>query len=151
MVAPRRYLGVIPLVAVLAAACASTPVSPNALPLDLQVRNSGLDGGFVWLGSANEPGRSRWHAFGMAEFFCVTCPSAFQGSVEGYDVAILDESCGLRFAERTLGGQLIVEIDPGPTIRISPAQPLGDWLPGDSPPLEATRVPCPPPVIGSSD
>lgn len=121
------------------------PVAKNVLPLDLQVRNSGLPGGYVWLSGIHQPGSGRWHTFGMAEFFCVTCPVAFAGSPEGYVVAVLDQECRVHGRFETLGGELIVEIDLGPALRIGPAPPLQDWLPGDSMPADPASVPCAPP------
>ena len=112
------------------------------LPLDLQVRNSGLPGGYLWLAMADQPMTGRWHHFGMAQFMCVTCPRPFVGFGASYEIAVLDDSCQVRAIQRTAGGQLLVEIDPGPTVRLVPAPPLGDWLPEDSPPADAASVPC---------
>ena len=126
------------------ASCAETRiVPPDALPLDLQVRNSGLPGGFVWLSMTGHPDAGRWHQFGMAEFFCVTCPIQFEGAGGSYEIAILDESCNVRSRERTTGGNLLIEIDPGPVIKLVDAKPLGDWLPGDSAPADPAGIPCP--------
>jgi hypothetical protein len=128
----------------------SSPVEPNrsdsvVVPLDLQVRNNGLRGGYVWLGMADQPNTGRWHPFGMAQFMCVTCPRPFVGAGTGYEIVVLDESCAVRARQRTVGGQLLFEIDLGPTFELIPAPPIGDWLPEDSPPADAAGVPCRPP------
>lgn len=130
------------LLALVVAACAEVPVTPSAQRLDLQVRNSGLPGGYVWLSPADQPGPGRWHQFGMAEFFCVTCPVPVVGSGTGYDLAILDEFCRTRATYRTVGGQLLVEIDLGPTVRLVQAPPLRDWMPEDSMPADPASIPC---------
>ena len=93
-----------------------TPVS-SPIPLDLQVRNSGLPGGYVWLSIPGQPSQSRWHRFGMATFICVTCPEPFVGSGSGYEIAVLDASCAVRGRYRVDGGPLLVEIDLGPTLQ----------------------------------
>jgi len=121
-----------------------TPDISTVVPLDLQVRNSGMPGGYVWLSTIGEPNQSRWHRFGMAEFICVTCPEPIR-SVSGYAIAILDESCRLQATYRVDGGSLLVEIDLGPTLRIVEAPPIRDWLPGDSAPVDPAMVPCVPP------
>lgn len=112
------------------------------LPLDLRVRNSGLPSGYIWLAIAHQPNTGRWHAFGMAQFMCVTCPKPFVGFGASYEIAVLDESCQVQAVERTVGGPLLLEIDPGPTIRLVPAPPLQDWLPEDSPPADLADIPC---------
>jgi hypothetical protein len=137
----------------LASACAVNPPQtplPSVSPLDLQVRNSGLRAGFLWLAGADEPDRGRWHAFGMATFSCVTCPTTFTGSSSGYAITVFDDACRQMASARTLGGGLIVEIDPGPVVRIGAAPPLGDWLPEDLPPVDPSSVPCARP-LGRSD
>jgi hypothetical protein len=118
---------------------------PSMVPLDLQVRNSGLPGGYVRLSIADQPNQSRWHRFGMAEFLCVTCPEPFVGSGSGYEIAVLDEACGVRATYRVDGGPLLVEIDLGPTFKIVQAPPIRDWMPADSPPADPATVPCVPP------
>ena len=128
-----------------AATSSDAPVSSAGEPLDLQVRNSGLPGGYVWLSIAGQPNQSRWHRFGMAEFICVTCAEPFVRSGTGYEIAVLDESCGVRATYRVEGRPLLVEIDPGPTVRIVPAPPIRDWMPADSPPADPTSIPCAPP------
>jgi len=145
-----RLLALAYLTAIAVAACGagSAPQSPMAAenslvsPLDLQVRNNGLPGGYLWLAMADQPTTGRWHQFGMAEFICVTCPEAFVGFGTSYEIAVLDESCHVRASLRTTGGKLLVEIDLGPTIRLVQAPPLQDWLPGDSAPVDPTTVPC---------
>lgn len=122
-----------------------TPVDRTVLPLNVQVRNSGLPGGYIWLGNPAEPGAGRWHRFGRAEFICVTCPEAFIGSGFGYDIDVFDEACRQLNGLRVDGGNLLVEIDPGPTIRVDHAPPLGDWMPADSTPAPLGSVPCSPP------
>ena len=124
-----------------------TPVS-SPVPLDLQVRNSGLPGGYVWLSIAGQPSQSRWHRFGMATFICVTCPEPFVRSGSGYEISVLDASCAVRGRYRVDGGPLLVEIELGPTFRIVDAPPLGDWMPEDSPPSDPASVPCFPPLAG---
>jgi hypothetical protein len=123
--------------------CAVQPPAggPN-LRLDLQVRNSGIRGGFVWLES---PAEGRWHRLGQAEFLCLTCPVPIAENVLGYEIAVLDDSCVVVARHQVVGGELLLEIDPGPVVRLGPAPPLGDWLPGDSAPLDRASVPCPPP------
>lgn len=140
------------ILALIVAACvdASPPPSANApgpaiAALGLQVRNSGMSGGYLWLSMADQRQTGRWHQFGMAEFMCVTCPRPFGGIGAGYEIAVFDEACALRARFRTLGGQLQVAIDPGPTITLVPAPPIGDWLPGDSEPAGAGIIPCSPP------
>ena len=138
------------LIATAVAACGAGP-SPNGAttaggslvsPIVLQVRNSGLPGGYLWLAMADQPTTGRWHRFGMAEFICVTCPEAFVGSGTSYEIAVLDESCHVRASLRTTGGKLLVDIDLGPTIRLIEAPPLQDWLPADSAPVDPAAVPC---------
>ena len=147
----RGFLATAILGAILAAACAEPSPSPTATDasalasLDLQVRNSGLRGGYLWLSMADQPQTGRWHQFGMAEFICVTCPNPFRGIGSGYEIAVFDEACNLHGRFRTPGGPLQVAIDLGPTVVLVPAPPLGDWVPGDSPPVERGTVPCSPP------
>ena len=141
----RQSIVVACLTACIVAACTEAPPLPNLAQLDLQVRNSGLPGGYVWLSLAGQPGAGRWHQFGMAEFICVTCPKPFVGSGAAYEIAVLDETCRVRAVHRTTGGQLLVEIDLGPTVRLVQAPPLGDWLPADSAPADPTTIPCSPP------
>jgi hypothetical protein len=145
-----RLLALACLIAIAMAACGGGP-SPNdatsaedslVSPLDLQVRNSGLPGGYLWLAMAGQPTTGRWHRFGMAEFICVTCPTAFVGFGTSYEIAVLDESCHVRASLRTTGGQLLVDIDLGPAIRLVQAPPLQDWLPADSAPVDPAAVPC---------
>ena len=141
------------LIAQAAAACAEAPAAPSpeetnqsmVSPLDLQVRNSGLPGGYLWLSVTGQPNVGRWHRFGMAEFICVTCPAPFVGSGASYEIAVFDESCQLRALHRPIGGQLLVEIDLGPTVRLVQAPPLVDWLPSDSAPADLASIPCSPP------
>jgi hypothetical protein len=125
---------------------APTPVE-TIHPLNVQVRNSGLPGGYLWLAVIGQRAQGRWHHFGEAEFICVTCPEPFIGTgSHGYELAVLDESCRLlEFAGGVAGGSLLVEIDPGPTITIDDAPPLGDWMPADSTPAPLGNVPCSPP------
>jgi|SRR6187402_671568 len=147
----RRFLAGTILGAILAEGCAAPSPSPTAADapdlavLDLQVRNSGLRGGYLWLSMADQPQTGRWHQFGSAEFVCVTCPNAFRGIGSGYEIAVFDEACDLHGHFRTLGGRLQVAIDLGPTITLVPAPPLGDWMPADSLPAEPGTVPCSPP------
>jgi hypothetical protein len=140
------------VLAIVVAACTEAPPSPSAnangppiAALDLQVRNSGMPGGYLWLSMADQRQTGRWHQFGMAEFMCVTCPRPFGGIGAGYEIAVFDEACALRARFRTPGGELQVAIDLGPTITLVPAPPLGDWLPGDSAPVDPGTVPCSPP------
>lgn len=139
----RRVLALAFLAACIVASCAEGPVPASAVPLDLQVRNSGLPAGYLWLSMTGHPDTGRWHQFGMAEFFCATCPVPFVGAGASYDVAVLDEACHVRSMERTIGGRLLLEIDLGPTIRLVEAPPLGDWLPEDSTPADPSSIPCP--------
>jgi hypothetical protein len=150
-----RPLALALLLAIAIAACdlAPAPAAP-AVPvepvpalsaLDLQVRNSGMPGGYLWLGIADQPNAGRWHPFGMAEFLCVTCPRPFLGAGAGYEIAVFDESCQQLASFQSSGGSLQVAIDLGPAIELVPAPPLGDWMPGDSPPADAGTVPCSPP------
>jgi hypothetical protein len=81
----------------------------------------------------------------MAEFICVTCPMSAVAAGLDYDLAVFDESCQVRARFHTAGGQLLIEIDPGPAIRLVQAPPLGDWMPGDSPPADPAGIPCAPP------
>ena len=150
-----RRLALALLMAVTAAACdlapapAAPPVSVEPTPelsgLDLQVQNSGMPGGYLWLGIADQPNAGRWHRFGMAEFLCVTCPRPFLGAGAGYEIAVFDDACQQLANFQSRGGSLQVLIDLGPTIELVPAPPLGDWMPGDSPPADAGTVPCSPP------
>jgi hypothetical protein len=142
----RRSLLIASVAACAVAACSDAPVpSRVVVPLDLQVRNSGLiPGGFVWLSTADEPDENRWHRLGQAEFVCVTCPIPL-GPASGYEIAVLDASCRVQATYAVDGGALLVEIGPGPTIRLIPAPPLGDWMPGDSGPEDPARIPCSPP------
>jgi hypothetical protein len=110
--------------------------------LDLQVRNSGLASGFIRLSIPGDPTSERWHGFGTAEFVCVTCPVPYASRAGPYEIVLLDERCRVVATLPTAGGHLLLEIDPGPTIRLGVAPPLGDWLPGDSMPLEVADVPC---------
>lgn len=146
-----RSLALVFLGAVVIGACAEAPDLPRAdadspalSALDLQVRNSGLPGGYLWLAMEEQRNAGRWHRFGMAEFLCVTCPRRFFGVGTGYEIAVFDEACQLRARFRTLGGNLLVAIDLGPTITLDPAPPLGDWLPGDSIPADPATIPCSP-------
>jgi hypothetical protein len=84
----------------------------------------------------------------MAEFICVTCPTPFAGSSAGFIVAVYDESCVVRGGFQTPGGHRLVEIDLGPTVSITDAPPLQDWLPGDSLAADPATVPCVPPLSG---
>jgi hypothetical protein len=113
-------------------------------PLDLQVRNSGLPGGYVWLSTVGDRSLGRWHRFGMAEFLCVTCPVPFVGSGSPYEIAVLDEACVVVDRFETAGGQWLVEINPRSTALVE-APPIGDWIPGDSEPVGPEHVPCLPP------
>jgi hypothetical protein len=147
-----RPLALAFLVALAVASCAEDAASPASVEpapdltaLDLQVRNSGMPGGYLWLGIADQPSAGRWHPFGMAEFLCVTCPRPFLGAGAGYEIVVFDEACRQLADFRSLGGSLQVVIDLGPTIELVPAPPLGDWIPGDSPPADAGTVPCSPP------
>jgi hypothetical protein len=138
------------LTAIAVAACGASPSPQNPVaaegslvsPIDLQVRNSGLPGGYLWLAMADQPTTGRWHRFGMAEFICVTCPEAFVGFGRSYEIAVLDEACHVRASLRTTGGKLLVDIDLGPTIKLVEAPPLQDWLPADSAPVDPASVPC---------
>lgn len=47
-------------------------------------------------------------------------------------------------AQRTIGGLWLIEIAPGPKIRLVEAPPLVDWMPADSPPTDPASVPCAP-------
>ncbi len=135
--------------AVAMVACTTPTPSEGSATLDLQVRNSGLPGGYVWLARADDRANGRWHRFGMAEFICATCPAPFSGSTAGFIVAVYDESCVVRGGFQTPGGQRLVEIDPGPTVRLVEAPPLQDWLPADSVAADPATVPCPPPLSGA--
>jgi hypothetical protein len=150
----RRPLSlVVALLTVLANACTDVPPpssgSPSpvgaSVPLDLRVRNSGLPGGLLWVAVTGDGETGRWHRLGTAEFLCVTCPQPLPGIGPTYDLAVLDGSCQVREAFRTVGGPWQIEIDPGPTVKLIPAPPLGDWLPADSDPAEPTTIPCSPP------
>ena len=81
----------------------------------------------------------------MAEFFCVTCPVRYAGLGPSYEIGVFGMACEVLAIRQTVGGQLQVEIDPGPTIRLIEAPPLGDWLPGDSIPVDPATIPCAPP------
>ena len=140
------------VLAMAVAACTDAPPSSSAnadgpplAALDLQVQNSGMPGGYVWLSMADQRQTGRWHRFGMAEFLCVTCPRPFTGAGAGYEIVVFDEACALQARFRTLGGPLQVAIDLGPTITLVPAPPLGDWMPVESAPADPGTVPCPPP------
>ena len=115
---------------------------PAAVPLELQVRNAGLPGGYIRLAPAAQGSQGRWHKFGMAEFICVTCPTPFVGSRSGYDILVLDTTCQVKGRYRTDGGQLLVDINIGPTVSLVKAQPITDWLPAESAPIDAAEVPC---------
>ncbi len=135
--------------AIVVAACvdatpppSTNPAGPALATLDLQVRNSGMRGGYLWLSMADQRETGRWHQFGMAQFMCVTCPRAYGGLGTGYEIAVYDEACAVRARFQTLGGPLLVEIDLGPTIELVPAPPLGDWMPENSLPADAGTVPC---------
>jgi hypothetical protein len=119
-------------------------VFASLVPLELQVRNSGLPGGYLRLSIVGQPNQARWHGFGMAEFICPTCPEPFVGSGAGYEITILDESCGVLAVYEVDGGRFLVEIDPGPILGIVPAPPLADWLPEDSPPVDPAGMSCHP-------
>jgi hypothetical protein len=147
-----RFLVLASFTVIVVSGCAEAPASPSAneegpalSALDLQVRNSGLPGGYLWLAMADQRNTGRWHRFWMAEFMCVTCPRPFGGIGTGYEIAVFDEACQLRARFRTPGGALQVAIDPGPTITLDVAPPLGDWLPGDSIPADPATIPCSPP------
>lgn len=133
------------LAVVVAVGCGGTAADPGtqAPPLqtlDLQVRNSGMEGGYLWLGITG--GAGRWHKFGQAEFLCVTCPVPFGGSGPSYEIAVFDEECRLRAREHAQGGSLQVAIDLGPRISLVAAPPVIDWIPGESPPMDPAQVPC---------
>jgi hypothetical protein len=130
------------LLALAVAACSEVVPLPPLPPLELQVRNSGLPGGYVWLSIVDQPTQGRWHTFGRAEFICVTCPMPFVGTGTGYEIAVLDDSCAVRARHRPAGGRLLVEIDPGPAIRLIDAPPLADWMPADSSPADPATIPC---------
>jgi hypothetical protein len=108
--------------------------------LDLQVRNSGLRGGYLWLSITG--GAGRWHQFGQATFSCVTCPVPFGGTGPSYDIAVLDESCRMVAKHQATGGELLLEIDIGPVVKLVEAPPLQDWMPEDSAPADPATVPC---------
>jgi hypothetical protein len=139
----RRSLGLC-FVAASLVGCGGAPQAAVQAPplerLDLQLRNSGMHGGYLWLGITG--GAGRWHTFGQAEFLCVTCPVPFVGSGPSYEVAVFDEECSLRAREHTKGGNLQVAIELGPHITLVPAPPVIDWIPGDSPPADVANVPC---------
>jgi hypothetical protein len=154
IVRSQHLLTISAFAALVVAACAGPAPSASwaapaddsvLLPLELRVRNSGLPGGYLWMSVVDQPGTGRWHRFGMADFFCATCPVPFAHVGAAYEIAVLDESCQLRAAQRTIGGKLQVEIDLGPTIKLVEAPPLGDWIPGDSPPADPGSIPCSPP------
>ena len=140
----QRNLVVAFVIASALAACSEAPTVPDSEPLDLQVRNSGLPGGYVWLSTAGDRSQGRWHRFGMAEFLCVTCPVPFVGLGSQYEIAVLDEACVVVDRFQTGGGQWLVEIDARTTSLVA-APPLGDWMPGDSEPVSLASVPCLPP------
>ena len=114
--------------------------APPLEKLELQVRNSGMHGGYLWLGITG--GAGRWHTFGQAEFLCVTCPVPFSGSGPSYEIAVFDEECQLHAREHTRGGNLQVAIESGPSISVVAAPPIIDWVPGESPPADVAQVPC---------
>jgi hypothetical protein len=146
MPAPARrataLLGAVTAVALGCAGVATEPAvqAPPLEKLELQVRNSGMHGGYLWLGITG--GAGRWHTFGEAEFLCVTCPVPFTGVGPSYEIAIFDEQCQLHAREHTKGGNLQVAIELGPLISLVPAPPILDWVPGDSPPADVAQVPC---------
>ncbi|MGZ5408337.1 MAG: hypothetical protein ACXWDG_11210 [Aeromicrobium sp.] len=126
-------------------ACDTATPSTHSATLELQVRNSGMPGGYVWFARAEDRSSGQWHRFGMAEFLCVTCPTPFAGSEAGFVIAVFDESCSVRGGFRTPGGHRLVEIDLGPVVRVIEAPPLQDWLPADSIEANPANVPCVPP------
>jgi hypothetical protein len=142
------------LIAIAVAACAEPPAPRGSdatqasivIPLELRVRNSGIHGGYLWLGMVDQPAAGRWHRIGEAEFSCVTCPKPFVGFGPSYEIVVLDEACHVLAAFQPLGGHLQVEIDIGLPIKLIQAPPLGDWLPGDSASVDPATVPCAPPV-----
>jgi hypothetical protein len=141
--ARRSLVGLCFVVASLVGCAGAPEAAVQAAPLgklDLQVRNSGMRGGYLWLGISG--GAGRWHTFGQAEFLCVTCPVPFVGSGSSYEIAVFDEECALRAREHTKGGNLLVAIELGPQITLVPAPPAIDWIPGDSPPADPANVPC---------
>lgn len=113
---------------------------PPAQALDLVLRNSGFDGGFVHLAVTGQPTTGRWHAFGMAELVCLTCSTPF-GRGPRYDIVLLDDACRLISEFHTVGGDLSLEIDPGPSVALQAAPPPSDWMPADSPPMDGPP-PC---------
>lgn len=123
----------------------TTRPDESAIPLDLQVRNSGLPGGLLWVAVTGRTETGRWHQLGTAEFLCVTCPQPLPGIGPTYDLAVLDATCQVREAFRTVGGSWQIEIDLGPTFKLIPVPPLGDWLPADSAPADLSMIPCSPP------
>jgi hypothetical protein len=144
------------LLALTAVGCGQGPTTPAdaiatvepggpVIPLELEVQNSGLPGGYLWLGITDQAASGRWHRFGDAELLCVTCPVPLPGVAASYDIAIFDETCVLRSARRTPGGHLRWEIGLGPTFTLAPAPVGGDWIPGDSAAAAPGRVPCTPP------
>ena len=139
-----RLLLLATVLPVVVAACSESPTVDDVGPIDLQVRNSGMPGGYLWLSVTGDRSQGRWHQFGMAEFLCVTCPVPYDGSGPEYEIAVLDESCVVEGVLQAGAGQWLVEIDFGrPTLVEAP--PLGDWMPGDSVPATAASVPCLPP------
>jgi hypothetical protein len=152
-----RLLVLACVIAIAVAACAEAPEprGPDGTqgsvvsPLDLRVRNSGIQGGYLWLGMVDQPSSGRWHRIGEAEFGCVTCPKPFVGFGSSYVVVVLDEACRVLAAFQPLGGQLQVEIDIGLPIKLIKAPPLGDWIPGDSPPADPATIPCAPPITSA--
>lgn len=149
--ASAMYRGLLAIgaVAVLLAACGPSTPPPSAssgpvapATLELQVRNSGLPGGYVWVARADDPGSFRWHGIGMAEYICVTCPVPFEGSTAGFIVAILDKNCAGHGIVRLTPGAHLVAVDPGPTVTATTPPVGGDWLPVDSQPLAVGSVPC---------
>ena len=152
----RRAALLTTLLAATAASCGPAPITPPdgiatvapggaVVPLELEVQNSGLPGGYVWLGLTDQPATGRWHQFGMAVLMCVTCPVPLAGIGASYDIAILDKACAVQAALRTPGGHLRWEIGPGPQFSLAPAPTGGDWIPGDSEPAKPGTVPCTPP------
>lgn len=124
------------------------PSAAALQPLDLVIRNSGLPGGFVLVSVTGQPTVGRWHSFGMAELLCLTCPEPFNASGPSYELVVVDEACKVMSVNRTLGGDLWLEIDPGPIVRLGEAPPPGDWIPSESPPMEASTPPCATPPSG---
>jgi hypothetical protein len=136
------FLAVMSAASVGCAGAASEPAA-EASPLEkleLQIRNSGMHAGYLWLGITG--GAGRWHTFGQAEFLCVTCPVPFTGAGPSYEIAVFDEACQLLARDHTNGGHLLVAIELGPRISLVPAPPITDWVPGGSAPAAIDDVPC---------